>query len=54
MPRIVKLEGMRKTIATRLQKSFQSAPHIFFDAQIDTSGIDMLRQKLKARKENFQ
>ena len=45
-PRIVKLEGMRKTIATRLQKSFQTAPHIFFDAQIDTSGIDGLRQKL--------
>jgi pyruvate dehydrogenase E2 component (dihydrolipoamide acetyltransferase) len=52
-PRIVKLEGMRKTIATRLQKSFQTAPHIFFDAQIDTSGIDMLRQKLKARDEKL-
>lgn len=53
MPRIVKLEGMRKTIATRLQKSFQTAPHIFFDAQIDTSGIDKLRQKLKARNEKL-
>jgi pyruvate dehydrogenase E2 component (dihydrolipoamide acetyltransferase) len=53
IPRIVKLEGMRKTIATRLQKSFQSAPHIFFDAQIDTSGINGLRQKLKARKEKL-
>ena len=53
MPRIVKLEGMRKTIATRLQKSFQSAPHIFFDAQIDTGGIDGLRHKLKARKEKL-
>ncbi len=53
MPRIVKLEGMRKTIAIRLQKSFQTAPHIFFDAQIDTSGIDKLRQKLKARNEKL-
>jgi pyruvate dehydrogenase E2 component (dihydrolipoamide acetyltransferase) len=52
-PRIVKLEGMRKTIATRLQKSFQTAPHIFFDAQIDTSEIDGLRQKLKARNEKL-
>ncbi len=52
-PRIVKLEGMRRTIANRLQKSFQTAPHIFFDAQIDTSGIDSLRQKLKAQKEKL-
>ncbi len=52
-PKIVKLEGMRKTIATRLQKSFQTAPHIFFDAQVDTSGIDGLRTKLKARGEKL-
>ena len=52
-PRIVKLEGMRKTIATRLQKSFQTAPHIFFDAQVDTAGIDALRAKLKARNEKL-
>ncbi|MBA3870428.1 MAG: 2-oxo acid dehydrogenase subunit E2 [Anaerolineae bacterium] len=52
-PRIVKLEGMRKTIAARLQKSFQTAPHIFFDAQIDTSGIDGLRQRLKTRNEKL-
>ena len=52
-PRIVKLEGMRKTIANRLQKSFQTAPHIFFDAQIDMTEIDRLRHKLKARKEKL-
>jgi pyruvate dehydrogenase E2 component (dihydrolipoamide acetyltransferase) len=52
-PRVVKLEGMRKTIATRLQKSFQTAPHIFFDAQVDTAGIDALRAKLKARNEKL-
>jgi pyruvate dehydrogenase E2 component (dihydrolipoamide acetyltransferase) len=52
-PRVVKLEGMRKTIATRLQKSFQTAPHIFFDAQVDTAGIDGLRARLKARKEKL-
>ncbi|MBL8165128.1 MAG: 2-oxo acid dehydrogenase subunit E2 [Anaerolineae bacterium] len=51
LPRKVKLEGMRRTIATRLQKSFQTAPHIFFDAQIDMSGIERLRATLKARSE---
>jgi len=52
-PRIIKMEGMRRTIAHRLQHSFQTAPHIFFDAQIDTTGIDGLRQTLKARKEKL-
>ncbi|MCB9450380.1 MAG: 2-oxo acid dehydrogenase subunit E2 [Anaerolineaceae bacterium] len=52
-PQIVKLEGMRRTIATRLQKSFQTAPHIFFDAQIDMTGIERLRQTLKARNEKL-
>lgn len=52
-PRIIKMEGMRRTIAHRLQHSFQTAPHIFFDAQIDTTGIDALRQTLKARKEKL-
>ena len=50
---IVKLAGMRRTIATRLQQSFQTAPHIFFDAKIDMAGIDSLRQRLKARKEKI-
>ncbi|MCA0453799.1 MAG: 2-oxo acid dehydrogenase subunit E2 [Chloroflexi bacterium] len=52
-PRIVKMEGMRRTIANRLQKSFQTAPHIFFDAAIDTGGIEKLRQSLKARDEKL-
>ncbi len=52
-PQIIRIEGMRKTIATRLQKSFQTAPHIFFDAQIDMSGIETLRAKLKARNEKL-
>lgn len=52
-PRMVKMEGMRKTIANRLQKSFQTAPHIFFDADINTGGIEKLRQSLKARNEKL-
>lgn len=52
-PRVVKLAGMRKTIATRLQKSFQTAPHIFLDAHIDMTAIESLREKLKARNEKL-
>jgi pyruvate dehydrogenase E2 component (dihydrolipoamide acetyltransferase) len=40
---------MRKTIASRLQKSYQTAPHFFVEMQVDTAGIDALRAKLKAR-----
>ncbi len=50
---VIKMTGMRLTIATRLQKSFQDAPHIFFDAQIDTAAIDTIRSKAKARKEKL-
>jgi pyruvate dehydrogenase E2 component (dihydrolipoamide acetyltransferase) len=52
-PTLVKLEGMRKTIATRLQQSYQTAPHIFFDAQVDMTAIDALRAKIKARDEKL-
>ena len=45
--------GMRRTIATRLQKSFQNAPHIFFDAQIDAMAIEGLRDRVKMRSERL-
>ncbi|GAB4556397.1 MAG: dihydrolipoamide acetyltransferase family protein [Anaerolineae bacterium] len=45
--RIVKLEGMRRTIANRLQKSFTTAPHIFLDAAIDMTQVTELRKRLK-------
>jgi pyruvate dehydrogenase E2 component (dihydrolipoamide acetyltransferase) len=47
--RVIKLEGMRRTIAARMQQSFQQAPHTFFEANIDTAGIEALRARLKAR-----
>ncbi len=50
---VVRLEGMRRTIAQRLQKSFQSAPHIFLDASVDMSAVEALRGKLKARGEKL-
>lgn len=51
--RVIKLEGMRRTIAARMQQSFQQAPHTFFEVNIDTAGIDGLRAKLKARNEKL-
>jgi pyruvate dehydrogenase E2 component (dihydrolipoamide acetyltransferase) len=52
-PKVVKLEGMRRTIATRLQRSSQTAPHIFFDAQVEMTAIETLRQKVKTRGEKL-
>ena len=51
-PRIVKLDGMRRTIALRLQKSFQTAPHFFTEMQIDMTGIESLRHKVKRAGKN--
>ena len=41
--------GMRKTIALRLQKSAQEAPHITFDADIDVSALEALRARANTR-----
>jgi pyruvate dehydrogenase E2 component (dihydrolipoamide acetyltransferase) len=49
----VKLEGIRRTIAQRLQKSYQTAPHIFFDSQIDLAAVEGLRSRLKQRGEKL-
>ncbi|MCL4395803.1 MAG: 2-oxo acid dehydrogenase subunit E2, partial [Chloroflexi bacterium] len=42
-PRTIPLEGMRLTIATRMQKSAQQAPHIVFDVDIDVTQAESLR-----------
>ncbi len=41
----IPLAGMRLTIATRMQKSFQDAPHITFEADIDVTGAEALRSR---------
>jgi pyruvate dehydrogenase E2 component (dihydrolipoamide acetyltransferase) len=46
---IIKLQGMRRTIATRMQQSYQTAPHIFVEVEADVTEIEALRQRLKAR-----
>ncbi len=43
------MAGMRQTIATRLQKSAQEAPHVYFDADINVSAAEALRQRVNAR-----
>ena len=43
--RAIPLEGMRLTIATRMQKSAQEAPHIVFDVDIDVTAAESLRAR---------
>lgn len=47
--RTIPLTGMRRTIATRLQQSFQQSPHIFFDAHIDATALEALRTQANER-----
>jgi pyruvate dehydrogenase E2 component (dihydrolipoamide acetyltransferase) len=44
----IPLTGMRFTIATRMQKSSQEAPHITFDADIDATAAEALRSRANA------
>jgi pyruvate dehydrogenase E2 component (dihydrolipoamide acetyltransferase) len=46
---IIPLEGMRKTIADRLQASYQQAPHIFLTIEIDMGRALALRAALNPR-----
>ncbi len=46
---VIALEGMRKTIADRLQASYQQAPHIFMDVEIDMGRAMALREALNPR-----
>ena len=43
--KVIPLAGMRLTIATRMQKSSQEAPHITFEADIDVTGAEELRSR---------
>lgn len=47
--RSIPLTNMRRTIAQRLQKSYQEAPHITFDAEIDVTETEALRARANAR-----
>ena len=43
------LTGVRRTIAERMQRSAQEAPHIYFEADIDAGSLEDLRQRGNAR-----
>lgn len=46
--KVIPLTGMRLTIANRMQKSAQEAPHITFDADIDMTAAEALRTRANA------
>jgi pyruvate dehydrogenase E2 component (dihydrolipoamide acetyltransferase) len=45
---LIPYSGMRKTIGTRLQASYQQIPHITFDADVDVSAAEALRARANA------
>lgn len=48
-PRAVKLEGMRRTIAERMQSSWQTIPHITITVEIDMSRASAMREAFNNR-----
>lgn len=48
-PVLVPLEGMRKTIADRMQASAQNAPHISFSLDVDMSRVIAFRNSVNER-----
>jgi pyruvate dehydrogenase E2 component (dihydrolipoamide acetyltransferase) len=50
-PQVIKLEGMRRTIAERMQASWQTIPHITFTAEIDMGRAVAMRALLNTRPE---
>lgn len=49
----VPLRGMRRTIAARMQQSYQTAPHITLTVEVDMSAVEALRDELNARAEGL-
>ena len=48
---VVPLQGMRRTIAERMQHSYQTAPHITLTVEVDMSAAQALRAELNAHAE---
>lgn len=48
-PEVIPLEGMRRTIALRMQTSAQQAPHIMLSLEIDMGRALALREQFNAR-----
>ena len=48
-PIIIQMQGMRRTIAERMQTSWQTIPHITFSLDIDMKRAIAMRQEMNAR-----
>jgi pyruvate dehydrogenase E2 component (dihydrolipoamide acetyltransferase) len=48
---IIPLEGIRRTIATRMQQSYQTTPHISLTVEVDMTAAEALRQTLNVEAE---
>ena len=44
--RTIPLKGMRRTIAERMQASYQTAPHIQFTSRVDLTNLNQTRQEM--------
>lgn len=46
--KVIPLEGMRRTIAERMSRSYRTAPHITFTIRVDMSALLTVRQQMNA------
>jgi pyruvate dehydrogenase E2 component (dihydrolipoamide acetyltransferase) len=53
-PEVIPLRGMRRTIAERVQTSYQTTPHISFTTRVDTTALEQLRMLLDERLEQLK
>lgn len=53
-PTVIPLEGMRRTIAQRMQTSYQQAPHIMFTASVNMTASMALRDMANERRPQNQ
>jgi len=53
-PTVIPLIGMRRTIAERMQASYQTAPHINFTSRVDLTGLQDMRKIMndQSKREN--
>ena len=47
---MIPLEGMRRTIAQRMQSSYQTVPHIYLTCSVDMTSMEALKLVLNKRK----
>ncbi|MBN1219154.1 MAG: 2-oxo acid dehydrogenase subunit E2 [Anaerolineae bacterium] len=50
---VIPLAGMRRTIATRMQQSYQTVPHINLTVEVDMTAAETLRQELNTEAEKL-